>query len=91
MTPPALPRKFFVQTFKSGRLGVKCPICGNEEFLSPIPGDIDRTKQEGFRHVIMGIFGTDTLAAQPVRFQHCANCGYVLNFVIGNFPKEDRE
>ena len=88
MSPAAPPRKFSVPTIKSGRLDVKCPICGHDEFLSPVPHDLDRAKREGFRHVIMAIFGADTLAAQPVRFQHCANCGYVLQFVIGEFPKE---
>jgi hypothetical protein len=73
-----------------GRIEVKCPICGHDEFLSPAPDDRDLARREGFTHVIMGAFGADTLAVQPVTFQHCANCGYVLQFVIGQFPDGDR-
>jgi hypothetical protein len=56
--------------------------------LTAEPEDMELARKEGFRHVIMGMFGSDRLAAQVVRFQHCANCGYVLQFVLGKFPKE---
>lgn len=90
MAEPVRPGKFSVPTIKAGRIDVRCPICGDDEFLSPKPGDMERVKREGFKHVIMGLFGADTLVAQPVRFQHCANCGYVLHFVIGQFPDGDK-
>jgi hypothetical protein len=85
MTEPIKPRKFSVPTVHDGRRDVICPICGHDEFLSFAP-DIELAKQQGFRHVVMGIYGRDQLAAMAVRFQHCANCGYIMTFVIGNFP-----
>ena len=84
--PDALqPKKFTIPTVNQERITVRCPICGHDEFLSAVP-DVEWAKREGFRHVVMGVYGEDTLAAQIVRFQHCANCGYILNFVIGQFP-----
>jgi hypothetical protein len=80
------PKKFQVPTVHKGRINVVCPICGHDEFLSVTP-DLERAKKEGFQHVIVGVYGESALAAQVVRFQHCANCGYVLNFVIGQFPE----
>lgn len=85
------PRKFTVSTIFKGPVDVKCPICGHEEFLSAEPDDMELVKEKGFRHVILGIFGNDQLATQPVRFQHCANCGYVIQFVIGKFPGKQEE
>lgn len=85
------PHKFAVPTILKGTVVVRCPICGHDEFLSAQPQDIELAKEKGFRHVIMGMFGNDQLAAQPVRFQHCANCGYVLQFVIGKFAKGNQE
>jgi hypothetical protein len=79
----ARPHKFNVTTVLRGPVEVKCPICGHDEFLSAQPLNMEMAKEKGFRHVIMGMFGNDQLAAQPVRFQHCANCGYVIQFVIG--------
>ena len=81
------PGKFTVTTLLRGPVGVKCPICEHDEFLSAEPEDMELVREKGFRHVIMGMFGNDQLAAQPVRFQHCSNCGYVIQFVIGKFPK----
>jgi hypothetical protein len=82
------PKKFQVPTVLKGRVNVICPICGHDEFL-PITPDLERAKREGFRHVIVGLYGESALAVQVVRFQHCANCGYVLNFVIGQLPPGD--
>jgi hypothetical protein len=88
MADAVQPKKFRVPTVlnKGGRIDVRCPICGHDEFLTAMP-DLEWAKREGFRHVVMGIYGEGTLAAQVVRFQHCANCGYILNFVIGQFPE----
>jgi hypothetical protein len=88
MTSTFQPKKFSVPAVKQGRVNVRCPICDHDEFLSAAP-DIETAKREGFRHVVVGIYGEDTLAAQVVRFQHCANCGYVLNFMFGQFPGEE--
>ena len=84
------PKKFKVPTVLKGRISVLCPICGHDEFLSAVP-DVEWAKREGFRHVVMVVYGDSTLAAQVVRFQHCANCGYALNFMIGDFPPEGDE
>jgi hypothetical protein len=84
MSEPFQPKPFSVPTLRGGRKEVRCPICQHDEFLSVTP-DVEKAKKEGFRHVVMGIYGDTTLAALPVRFQHCANCGYVLNFIIGKF------
>ena len=83
-------RTFSVPTVRSGRCEVKCPICGSAEFLSTTP-DIDRAKREGFRNVIVGMYGDAAMAALPVKFQHCANCGYVLQFIIGKFPDGEQQ
>jgi hypothetical protein len=85
MPEPVQPKKFKVPTVDKGHIDVRCPICGHDEFLSVVP-DLEWAKREGFRHVIVGVYGESALAVQPVRFQHCANCGFVLNFVIGHFP-----
>lgn len=87
---PFQPQKFTVQTVLSGRIDVKCPICGHDEFLLNVPVDIDRAQREGFRNVVVGIYGEDGLAALPVNFRHCANCGFVLNFVIGKFSDGEK-
>jgi len=86
MTEPLKPRKFYIPTVRAGSKSVVCPICGHDEFLSITP-DLELAKQEGFRHVVMGVFGEDRLSALVVRFQHCANCGYILNCVLGNLPE----
>jgi hypothetical protein len=86
MSDTLQPKKFAVPTVHKGRIDVRCPICGHDEFLSVVP-DAERAKREGFRHVIVGVYGESTLAVQAVRFQHCANCGYILKFVIGKFPE----
>jgi hypothetical protein len=83
MTKPINPQKVKVPTALTGSEDVKCPVCGYDQFLTFAP-DIERAKAEGFQHVIMGLYGGSQLHALPVRFWHCANCGYVLNF-IGHF------
>jgi hypothetical protein len=82
------PKKLQVPTVLKGRINVTCPICGHDESLSLSP-DLERAKREGFQHVIVGVYGESALAAQVVRFDHCANCGYVLNFLLGMFPEGD--
>jgi rubrerythrin len=84
MAEPLKPRKLDLPTVRGERTEVRCPICGNDEFLSFAP-DVEKAKREGFRHVIMGMYGEDQLNALPVRFWYCANCGYTLNFIIGRF------
>jgi ribosomal protein S27E len=83
------PKKSFVQTVFKGRIEVRCPVCGHDEFLPAEPEDMAKAKREGFRHVRVGVFGDASLVVQPVRFQHCANCGYILTFVIGKFDETD--
>jgi hypothetical protein len=90
MTDPIIPHKFSVPTVLKGRIEVRCPICGHDEFLGVTP-DIERAKREGFRHVIMGVYGADQLAALAVRFRHCANCGFILKFVIGKFSEGEAQ
>jgi hypothetical protein len=83
------PTKFSVPTVAGDRQGVHCPICRHDEFLNIVP-NIDRAQKEGFRNVIMGLYGSDGLAALPVNVRYCANCGHVLNFIIGKFPQGDQ-
>ena len=90
MPDPLRPQKFFVPTVKGERKHVVCPICGHDEFLAVKP-DAERQKVHGFRHVEIGMYGTDQFAALPIRFQHCANCGYILKFVIGHFSDGDKQ
>jgi len=90
MTDPVRPQKFSVPTVRGGRKDVICPICAHDEFLGVNP-DVERAKREGFRHVIVGVYGEDRLAALSVRFQHCANCGFILKFVIGKFPEGEAQ
>ena len=86
MPEPLKPQKFVVPTVSSGRKHVVCPICEHDEFLAVAP-DAAMQREQGFKHVVMGLYGRDQMAALPVRFQHCANCGYILNFVIGHFTE----
>jgi hypothetical protein len=88
MARPVKPQKVRVPTALTGPQEVSCPVCRYDQFLTFAP-DIDRAKAEGFRHVIMGVYGENQLHALPVRFWHCGNCGYVLNFVMA--PTEDRD
>lgn len=37
------------------------------------------------------MYGDAAMAALPVKFQHCANCGYVLQFIIGKFPDGEQQ
>jgi rubrerythrin len=90
MTTPIRPKRQVIQTVLSGPKELVCPICGSHEFLAFAP-DIERAKAEGFRHVVMGLYGEKELHALPVRFWHCANCGFILNFMIGQFKKGDRD
>jgi hypothetical protein len=90
MTDPVRPKKYSVPTVLGGRREVTCPVCDHDEFLAVSP-DIERAKRDGFRHVVMGVYGTDQLAALPVRFQHCANCGFILKFVIGKFSEGEAQ
>ncbi len=90
MPEPIKPRKLKVPTVLTGSRDMRCPVCGHDEFLTFAP-DLEKAKLEGFRHVIMGVYGEDQLHALPVRFWHCANCGYVLNFIIGRFTDGEQE
>jgi hypothetical protein len=86
MADPLQPRKFSIPTVFGGRQEIACPICKHNEFLTYVP-DLELAKKEGFRHVVTGVYGEDQLFALPVRFQHCANCGFILHFVIGDFKE----
>lgn len=88
MTEPMQPRKLSIPTALTGPVELVCPICKHDEFLTFAP-DIERAKKEGFRHVIVGMYGLDQLQALAVKFWHCANCGYIMKFVIGQFPSEE--
>lgn len=90
MSEPLKPQKFSVPTISGERKSVACPICAHDEFLAVAP-DLERQRREGFRHVVMGMYGKDQLAALPVRFQHCANCGFILKFVIGHFSEGEQK
>ena len=90
MPDPFQPQKWTVPTVLKGRINVQCPICGHDEFLPNVPVDIKRAQREGFRNVVVGVYGDDGLAALPVNFRHCANCGYVLNFVLGKFSDGEK-
>src|ERR1700730_2273267 len=81
MKKPVTPQTATVATALNGPKNVTCPICAYHQFLTYAP-DLEKAKAEGFRHVIMGVYGANELHALPVRFWHCANCGYVLNFVM---------
>jgi hypothetical protein len=69
-----------VNTASGREVSLTCPVCGNEEFLSSGPEDEELRK--GFRHVIMGVTGSDATLFQPVRFFACADCGYILKFLL---------
>jgi hypothetical protein len=89
MPDPVQPKKFTIQTVKQRDFGVVCPVCGHDEFLGSAP-DLERVKREGFKNVVVGVYGRDNLVAMPIKFQHCANCGFVLQFAIGKFPEETK-
>jgi hypothetical protein len=78
----------FSVTLEDGtRLQLKCPICGHDKFATAGPPRSEAG--HGFQHVIVGqivpasgekkSLGTLSL---PIRFQFCANCGYILKFMI---------
>jgi hypothetical protein len=89
MPDAPLPKKITVPTVAKDRIAVVCPICRHDEFLTSAP-DMERVQKEGFRNVVMGVYGADRLVAMPIRFQHCANCGFILQFAIGKFPEEKK-
>ena len=88
MVVPTKPHKLVIPTL-SGQTEVTCPICQNKEFLdSGPPEEIER---RGYRHVAVGITGTNCLAYIPVRFKFCGNCGFILQFVIQSKESTDAE
>lgn len=76
----------FVQTVNDGRIELRCPVCRHDKFLASGPVGADRP---GFRHVLVGLSGKDSMMATPVGFRHCANCGFVLQFMIAKPPGEE--
>jgi hypothetical protein len=79
-------KKFSVPAL-SGQVHVKCPICANEEFLDS--GPADESERRGFRHVVVGVSGSNRLAYIPVRFKFCSNCGFIVQFVIHHRGHKD--
>lgn len=73
------PKAFSFQAI-SGKVDVKCPICGFDKFLDT--GPTKDEERRGFRHVIVGVSGKKRLAYLPIRFKFCANCGFILQFMI---------
>jgi hypothetical protein len=76
---PALTRSSRIKAL-SGEVDLTCPICAHREFLSS--GPVDEVHRRGFRHVIIGVTNDNNLMYLPVRFFACANCGYLLKFMI---------
>lgn len=78
------PRPFVIATSSGEDVAVKCPVCAYDKFITARP-KIDEDGI-GFRHVIVGqsLSGDQPLQflALPVRFKACANCGYVLKFML---------
>jgi hypothetical protein len=84
--PTSQEHEFYIQAASGDRVKVVCPVCRNDKFLTSGPPPEARA---GFRHVVMGLTGRDSLSATPVKFQHCANCGYIVQFMISRTDKEE--
>lgn len=81
-------KEFFVAGSDGSTIPVHCPICNHNKFVSARPQDDDSGM--GFQHVIVGkqFRRNEPESARtltlPVRFQSCANCGYILKFLIAD-------
>lgn len=82
------PHDIALPTVSGEKVKLRCPICASEEFLDSGPPE-EEVRKLGFQHVIVGLLAKKRIVTNPVRFKHCANCGYVLQFVIGSFPEEN--
>jgi ribosomal protein L37E len=82
---PSDAKPFQVETVDGREINVKCPICGNDTFSTARPEAT--TSGVGFQHVITGREFADgkqtgPLMALPIKFQYCANCGYIIKFLL---------
>jgi hypothetical protein len=39
-------------------------------------------RRQGFQHVVLGLVGGKRAIVNPVRFMHCANCGFIIQMMI---------
>jgi DNA-directed RNA polymerase subunit RPC12/RpoP len=83
------PSEWEFPTLDGKKAKVTCPVCGSKQFVSL--GPPDETSRKGFQHVIMGRTVAGNLLSLPVRSRHCANCGYILRFLLPNPPGKQEE
>jgi hypothetical protein len=84
MTDQRQGEKFVVKTGDGRNIELRCPVCANNLFItSRAPPS---KSGAGFQHVIIGreLVSRRAGPAQSlaVRFQACANCGYIMKFLI---------
>lgn len=69
-----------IRTVAGKEVELRCPVCGGVEFVAS--GPEDEAHRKGFRHVIIGVSGDEATMYQTVRFFCCADCGYIMKFML---------
>lgn len=64
----------------TGDVQIKCSVCGHDTFLDTGPPNV--ADRKGFTHVTIGLTGKKELAFKIIRRKFCANCGYIMEFMI---------
>jgi ribosomal protein S27AE len=85
MAGKSAPQPLSVKTAEGKEISVVCPICSNNTFMSVRAQSIETGA--GFQHLTLGQEvrpegALGAFVALPVRFQACANCGYILKFLM---------
>jgi rubredoxin len=85
MAGKSTPLPLLVRTAENKEISVVCPICGKSKFLSVRAETVEAGA--GFQHLTLGQEvkpggALGSFVALPVRFHACANCGYILKFLM---------
>lgn len=84
MTVETTPQRLTIKTASGGELGVTCPVCSHNFFISVRAKSVEQGV--GFQHLIVGqevrSGELGAIVALPVRFHACANCGNILKFLM---------
>lgn len=84
MTQESVPQRLTLKTAAGGDLGVRCPVCSHDLFMSVRASSVEPGM--GFQHLILGqevrAGELGAFVALPVRFHACANCGHILKFLM---------
>lgn len=80
-----------IRTDDGREVELTCPVCAHNQFVRPRAEA--STEGAGFQHVVVGrevmVDGSSKVLMLPVRFLACANCGYIMKFLLPKNPRRD--